>query len=78
MFRKINHFLFIELHMIGDEFKVMSPLGDDICGQNEINTFLSIYDLDFVKVFYFKLNLFHGGLSRFYGGSSTNGILIYN
>ncbi|KAI2798155.1 hypothetical protein BLOT_013273 [Blomia tropicalis] len=90
--------------MIGDEFKVMSPLSDDICEQNvhdrnikrgttckdhmpisylvicrhlihrfayyhplfyEINTFLSIYDLDFVKVFYFKLNLFHGGYRDF-------------
>ena len=27
----------VELHMIGDEFKVMSPLGDDICGQNVHN-----------------------------------------
>ncbi|KAI2798338.1 hypothetical protein BLOT_014998 [Blomia tropicalis] len=51
--------------MIGEEFKFMSPLSDDICGQNEINTFLSIYDLDFVKVFYFKLNLFHGGYRDF-------------
>ncbi|KAI2804624.1 hypothetical protein BLOT_003611 [Blomia tropicalis] len=32
---------------------------------DEIITFLSIYDLDFVKVFYFKLNLFHGGYRDF-------------
>ncbi|KAI2801813.1 hypothetical protein BLOT_009630 [Blomia tropicalis] len=62
--------------MIGDEFKVMSPLGDDICGQNVHNRrnkhILVNLRFGFCQGVLFQVEPISLWVSRFYGGSSTN------